>query len=134
MLRFARHRFVSCNNTFLIFKAPSTTTTTVSISRRKKMTQVKYNLFAEGGDNYAKYRPNYPDELFETVLAFAEGSSVGDGDSSSGKAGFERKLCADIATGNGQAAISLVNYFDKVIGVEPSASQLEAAIKHGNNK
>jgi SAM-dependent methyltransferase len=38
----------------------------------------------------------------------------------------ERDLAIDIGCGSGQATLPLAQYFKKVIGVEPSAGQLES--------
>lgn len=38
-------------------------------------------------------------------------------------------MCVDLATGNGQAAIDLSSYFERVIAVEPSEEQLKQAVK-----
>ena len=41
-----------------------------------------------------------------------------------------RRLAIDVATGNGQAAVALAPYFDRVIATEPSAAQLREARAH----
>lgn len=68
--------------------------------------------FSDKSDGYAKYRPTYPDELFGFLA-----STVRD-----------RELAWDCATGNGQAAIALANYFSDVIATDASHAQIDAAI------
>eukprot|EP00760_Papus_ankaliazontas_P003378 PhM_4_TR11589/c0_g1_i1/m.81984 len=63
---------------------------------------------------YAVFRPQYPAELFR-VVAEATGAS--------------RNLCVDIGCGPGQATLALAPYFKKVLGVDPSATQIESAAK-----
>ena len=69
--------------------------------------------FSAQSAGYARHRPHYPRELF----AFLAG--VGG-----------RHLAWDCATGNGQAAIALAAYFDRVIATDASAAQIDAAIAH----
>ena len=49
------------------------------------------DLFSKQSESYAKYRPDYPPELFNYILQFVS----------------ERKSAWDCATGNGQAAALL---------------------------
>lgn len=63
---------------------------------------------------YASYRPGYPPELFEILADLPR----------------ERRLAWDCGTGNGQAAIGLADYFERVIATDPSAQQLEHATPH----
>ena len=67
--------------------------------------------FATGGAEYAEHRPTYPAELAD-VLA----SSVPD-----------RELAVDVGCGTGQLTRLLAERFDAVVGVDPSASQIDAA-------
>ncbi|MGB5132062.1 MAG: class I SAM-dependent methyltransferase [Steroidobacteraceae bacterium] len=60
---------------------------------------------------YEKYRPRYPKELFAWLAANAPA----------------RDLAVDVATGNGQAAIALAEFFDGVVATDASAAQLKAA-------
>ena len=60
---------------------------------------------------YAKFRPQYPKSLFEFIAV----QSPND------------KLAVDCATGNGQAAIALAEFFQKVIALDASAAQIESA-------
>ncbi len=70
--------------------------------------------FSAQSQGYAKHRPTYPDELFHylsTVVA-------------------DRDLAWDCATGNGQAARGLAEYFTAVVATDASAAQIEAALPH----
>jgi SAM-dependent methyltransferase len=60
---------------------------------------------------YEKFRPSYPPELFAWLAAQAP----------------DRSLAVDVATGNGQAAIALSEFFHEVVATDASATQLEAA-------
>jgi SAM-dependent methyltransferase len=60
---------------------------------------------------YGKYRPRYPRELFAWLAANAP----------------SRDLAVDVATGNGQAAIALSEFFHEIVATDASAAQLEAA-------
>jgi ubiquinone/menaquinone biosynthesis C-methylase UbiE len=71
------------------------------------------NFSAQAG-LYAKYRPLYPPELFEYLSSLTP----------------EHELAWDCGTGNGQAAISLANHYDKVIATDASQQQIENAIPH----
>jgi SAM-dependent methyltransferase len=67
----------------------------------------------QAGD-YARYRPLYPPELFEYLASVAPG----------------RRLAWDCGTGNGQAALELARYFDRVVATDASAEQLARALPH----
>jgi len=66
--------------------------------------------------SYAAYRPEYPHELFESVA---------------GVAAWHR-VAWDCATGNGQAAGGLAEYFAHVIATDASAEQIEHATPYDN--
>lgn len=72
------------------------------------------DLFSQQAAIYAKYRPVYPHELFEYILSFVK----------------HRSAAWDCATGNGQAAVELAHYFDRVIATDHSEKQLQQAIPH----
>ncbi|TAL44425.1 MAG: class I SAM-dependent methyltransferase [Chitinophagaceae bacterium] len=74
------------------------------------------DLFSSQSDLYARYRPTYPKELYEYVLSFVK----------------EKNTVWDCATGNGQAAVVLSNYFKKVIATDVSAAQIEKAVRKEN--
>lgn len=65
---------------------------------------------------YARYRPTYPQELFEHVLSFVK----------------ERTCAWDCATGNGQAANVLADYFKTVEATDISEAQVEKAVQKKN--
>jgi ubiquinone/menaquinone biosynthesis C-methylase UbiE len=70
--------------------------------------------FSKASDQYAKHRPQYPEELFS----------------------YLSEICArhdsawDCATGNGQAAVSCAKYFSHVEATDISAEQIEHGIPH----
>lgn len=70
--------------------------------------------FSRDSDQYAKHRPQYPDDLFSYLAEISPG----------------RDSAWDCATGNGQAALSLANYFDHVEATDLSTEQLEHAMHH----
>lgn len=69
------------------------------------------DLFSRHANDYARFRPSYPADLFAWLAAVAPG----------------RELALDVGAGNGQAAAELGLYFAKVIAVEPSAEQIASA-------
>lgn len=74
------------------------------------------DLFSERANLYAQYRPTYPEALFEYILSFVQ----------------ERKVAWDCATGNGQAAVRLANYFERVEATDISEAQLQNAVPKEN--
>lgn len=70
--------------------------------------------FSNHATDYARYRPDYPPALFEFLA----------------KAVKQHELAWDCGTGNGQAALGLVQYFDRVIATDPSAEQISNAVPH----
>jgi ubiquinone/menaquinone biosynthesis C-methylase UbiE len=74
------------------------------------------DLFSAQADVYAKYRPTYPKELFNYILSFVK----------------ERNVAWDCATGNGQAAQALAEYFEKVEATDISEAQLNNAFQKEN--
>ncbi len=67
--------------------------------------------FSGHAAEYAKFRPHYPDELFEHLASISP----------------RHELAWDCATGNGQAAVGLARHFEKVIATDASAQQIESA-------
>lgn len=63
---------------------------------------------------YHEFRPGYPEALFAYLAQIAPG----------------RTLAWDCGTGNGQAAIGLTPYFDRIIATDPSREQLDRARLH----
>ena len=72
------------------------------------------DLFSKQASIYAQYRPTYPPALFDYIVSFVP----------------ERKTVWDCATGNGQAAIELARYFEKVMATDISEKQLQQAMAH----
>jgi len=67
--------------------------------------------FSRQATDYAKFRPQYPRALFEFVAMAAP----------------DDQLALDCATGNGQAAVALAEFFQKVIALDASADQIANA-------
>ena len=67
--------------------------------------------FSTQADIYAKYRPQYPPELYRFITNLVK----------------NYHLAWDCATGNGQVATSLAPFFDNVIATDASQSQLAQA-------
>jgi ubiquinone/menaquinone biosynthesis C-methylase UbiE len=72
--------------------------------------------FSDNSKGYAIFRPQYPQEMFDTIVSFVK----------------HRGKALDIATGNGQAAVQLAKYFDVVYATDISQSQLDNATKTNN--
>ncbi len=70
--------------------------------------------FSLQSEAYWRFRPEYPDALFDWLASIAPGHG----------------LAIDVATGNGQAAVALACHFAKVIATEPSRAQLAHAPAH----
>ena len=70
------------------------------------------NPFSEQSSRYSQYRPTYPTALFEYLALSAPANNI----------------VWDCATGNGQAAQTLSQYFDKVIATDVSEEQLSKAV------
>ena len=70
--------------------------------------------FSLQSDTYARYRPHYPDELYDYLNQRA--------------VRFDQAW--DCATGNGQVAHKLVESFDHIIATDISRAQLDNAIRH----
>jgi SAM-dependent methyltransferase len=74
------------------------------------------DLFSRQAATYAAARPSYPDELFAFIASLVS----------------RRSLAWDCATGNGQAAVDLARYFDRVIATDASAPQIASAAPRTN--
>lgn len=79
-------------------------------SRLASIFQDHFSAVAPG---YSRYRPGYPDALFAFLAA----------------ASSRHGLAVDCGTGSGQAAVGLARHFDRVLGVDASASQLAHAAR-----
>lgn len=72
--------------------------------------------FSSHAGDYAKFRPRYPEELFQYLASIVP----------------KRKLAWDCATGNGQAAIALAGVFEDVIATDASERQIANAEPHAH--
>ncbi len=72
------------------------------------------DLFSAQAATYAAIRPDYPPALFDFLASIVE----------------RRRLAWDCATGNGQAALALAAFFERVIATDASAEQLAHARAH----
>lgn len=70
--------------------------------------------FSARAAGYAKFRPTYPDALFDWLASLAPG----------------RGLAWDAGTGNGQAARALAKRFDRVLATDASEQQIAHAEPH----
>ncbi len=70
--------------------------------------------FSDQAEDYAKFRPRYPQALFRYLATVAPG----------------KQLAWDCATGNGQAAVALAEVFERVIATDASEKQIENAEAH----
>lgn len=67
--------------------------------------------FSTQASEYTQFRPRYPRELFEFLAGIV----------------VDRHRAWDCGTGNGQAAVALAEFFERVIATDPSARQIAAA-------
>ena len=74
------------------------------------------DFFSDHSKVYASFRPTYPEELYQFIFQHVRG----------------RSAAWDCATGNGQAARSLANYFDKVFATDISQQQIDQAVRAEN--
>ncbi|MGW1740228.1 methyltransferase domain-containing protein [Nocardia sp. NPDC001965] len=70
------------------------------------------NWFDRGGQEYARFRPEYPARLAMFLAALAPSTD----------------LAVDVGCGSGQLTTRLAAYFDTTIGLDPSADQLAHAL------
>lgn len=66
------------------------------------------NWFDQGGQDYARFRPEYPAELATFLAACAP----------------DRRLAVDVGCGNGQLTQLLAPHFEQVAGFDPSEEQI----------
>lgn len=66
------------------------------------------NWFDQGGQAYARFRPEYPAELASCLASMAP----------------DRALAVDVGCGSGQLTRQLGEHFDAVIGFDPSEDQI----------
>lgn len=72
--------------------------------------------FSRRASDYAKFRPDYPQELFEFILGHV----------------VNRECAWDCGTGNGQTAKILAIHFEKVFATDISSNQIEQALSAEN--
>ncbi len=72
--------------------------------------------FSTQAKGYSQFRPSYPHEMIEYIISFAQ----------------DKQIALDVATGNGQVAVALSKYFDRVYATDISEKQLENA-QHADN-
>ena len=72
------------------------------------------DLFSGHASTYAKYRPEYPEPLYDYLATLVP----------------VHELAWDCGTGNGQAAHALAGKFKKVIATDASQKQIESAVPH----
>jgi SAM-dependent methyltransferase len=70
--------------------------------------------FSAYAADYAHYRPGHPREMFAWLASIAPG----------------RDLAWDCGTGNGQAAVELARYFDRIYASDASREQIAEAAAH----
>lgn len=70
--------------------------------------------FSKHAERYAQFRPHYPDEIYAYLASLAPGHS----------------LAWDCGTGNGQAALGLAKYFNKVYATDASPEQISRVYPH----
>ena len=80
------------------------------------MTKNFKDNFSAQSKEYSFSRPKYPDELFRFLAATTP----------------NHELVWDCATGNGQAAIELCKYFDKIIASDASKKQIQNKFERQN--
>lgn len=74
------------------------------------------DLFSKQSNEYAKFRPNYPRELVQYIASHCT----------------NRERALDVATGNGQMAVQLAEYFGAVSATDISENQLANATQVAN--
>ena len=74
------------------------------------------DLFSTQAKTYSLYRPHYPDALFDYIISFVT----------------DKNIALDCATGNGQAAVKLADYFSSVKAIDISKAQLGEAVQKPN--
>lgn len=78
--------------------------------------KVAKDLFSKQSSTYKRYRPTYPEKLYDLIL----------GETS------DRNLCWDVGCGNGQVAAQLATHFDQVEATDLSENQLAHAVQKTN--
>ena len=81
-----------------------------------KGNQTMKDNFSKQANLYAKFRPEYPSELYDFILQNVENKGI----------------AWDCATGNGQAAKVLAQHFKEVYATDISQKQIDNAVKADN--
>ncbi|ESU26231.1 methylase involved in ubiquinone/menaquinone biosynthesis [Flavobacterium limnosediminis JC2902] len=74
------------------------------------------DYFSGNSAGYSQFRPQYPDEMIRQIISHLKGNET----------------ALDVATGNGQLASKLAEYFQKVYATDISENQLKQAPKISN--
>ncbi|MCG6945760.1 MAG: class I SAM-dependent methyltransferase [Deltaproteobacteria bacterium] len=72
------------------------------------------DYFSKQASEYTKYRPHYPEALFEYLATLV----------------FSHQRAWDCATGSGQAALGLTPYFEEIIATDASEKQIANVFEH----
>lgn len=72
--------------------------------------------FSTNSLDYSRFRPRYPSALYQYLATLTP----------------NHDRAWDCATGNGQAALQLAQYFKRIIATDASSSQVAAATRHNN--
>ena len=67
-------------------------------------------------EQYSKYRPDYPTDLYEYILKYCDIQP-----------GCRQSLAIDLACGTGKSTRPLAEHFDRVIGIDISQGQIDNA-------
>ena len=70
--------------------------------------------------SYSKYRPTYPQQVWEKIFAFTKKHEV------------DTKIALDLACGAGQSTFELCRHYQRTVGVDISQAQIEQAQKKAN--
>jgi len=87
-----------------------------NFKQKETLMHSESNPFSRQSDIYAQYRPHYPTELYEWIVAACTNT----------------QSAWDCATGNGQAAIGLAPFFDKIEASDISSVQIAQAFQRPN--
>jgi SAM-dependent methyltransferase len=72
--------------------------------------------FSKQSTDYAKYRPGYPQALFDWLKTLTPAHEV----------------AWDVGTGNGQAAVALATFIARVVATDPASAQIKNAVARPN--